>query len=379
MPSSDPIVELVTDSPLFQTHTDQESGVVSYVLTHRVAPVQQGFYFVNSGWSDDGRYLWLYCAFPPSPGHSLAVIDFQQQAVTHCPETAFNHASPMVLPGSGEILWTSGAGLWRRSPEPGQPAEMLNRIPADWIGQRGVGRGATHLTRSPDGREVFIDAAVGYQAWFGTMPLDGGEFQLWHRFDRNYNHAQFSPVDGDLALFAQEHHSDPLTGLRFNITDRMWVIRRGQPPRPIFPEPTVLTHEWWHPSGQKVWCIRGFGDEQGTWLVDLDSAAYENVWPAEQPWHSHDHPAGPYLTGDRTVKGFYRGCPSTVHFFNRDTGREVRIAANPERKDYAAVNYHIDPHPRFCCGGRFVVHTTTVRGEVDLAVTPIEPLIDRTT
>lgn len=35
------------DSPLFTPVTHPQSGVTVHVLTHRVAPAQQGFYFVN--------------------------------------------------------------------------------------------------------------------------------------------------------------------------------------------------------------------------------------------------------------------------------------------------------------------------------------------
>ena len=46
------------DSNLFTPVTHPESGVTSYVLMRRVAPAQQGFYFVNDSMSADGRYLW---------------------------------------------------------------------------------------------------------------------------------------------------------------------------------------------------------------------------------------------------------------------------------------------------------------------------------
>ena len=58
------------DSNLFTPVTHPESGVTIHVLTRRVAPVQQGFYFVNDSMSADGRYLWFYCAFPPAQHYS---------------------------------------------------------------------------------------------------------------------------------------------------------------------------------------------------------------------------------------------------------------------------------------------------------------------
>ncbi len=38
----------------------------------------------------------------------------------------------------------------------------------------------------------------------GDMPVNGDPFRLWQKPDRGYNHAQFSPVDPDLILVAQD-------------------------------------------------------------------------------------------------------------------------------------------------------------------------------
>jgi hypothetical protein len=42
-------------SPLFQPWTDPSSGVKSFVLSQRVAPLQQSFYFTNPSFSDPWR------------------------------------------------------------------------------------------------------------------------------------------------------------------------------------------------------------------------------------------------------------------------------------------------------------------------------------
>ena len=75
---------------------------------------------------------------------------------------------------------------------------------------------------------------------------------------------------------------------------------------------------------------------------------------------------------------FYRGCPSSVYFLNRRTGKHVQIVSNPEMTGIVGAGYHIDPHPRFCGSDRFVVFTTTIRGEVDLAMVQVDDLIERT-
>lgn len=98
---------------LFTPFTHPESGVTFYVLTRKVAPVQQGFYFVNDSMSADGRYLWFYCAFPPSgtaaAGRTLGVADFLTGEVRHFPETQFGQVSPCVDVQTGECTGSSTA------------------------------------------------------------------------------------------------------------------------------------------------------------------------------------------------------------------------------------------------------------------------------
>jgi hypothetical protein len=365
-------------SKLFSPWTDSATGVTVYLLTHKVAPIQEAFYFVNNGMTADGRYLWFYCAFPPSGsavyGRTLGLVDFERQEAHHFPETQFQHASPFVDPDSGDVYWATGPSIWRRPADPAAGAECVNSLPEDLVKLRTVHRLATHLTRSADGKEFFVDAEFGMQWVFGTLPLDGGDFQLWHRFDRNYNHAQFSPTDPDLVLFAEENHPDPITGLRFPIVDRMWLIRRNEAPRPVFDTPTRVTHEWWDADGEHVWCV--WGNE--AWRTNIASREVERVaWPAHC-WHAHVSQNGDYMISDSNER-FYRGCPSSVYFLNRRTGKHVQVVSNPEMKSIVGSQYHIDPHPRFCYSDQLVVFTTTVRGEVDLAMVKVEDLVGRTT
>lgn len=361
-----------SDSNLFTTYTAPDNGVAFHILTKKVAPLQQSFYFVNSGMSASGRFLWFYCAYPPSPVRTLGLVDFQSGEVRNFPRTQFSDASPYVDPQSGTAFWCARDSIWRLQPESDSP-QLVNSLPADIVRERTIHRLATHLTVSADGREFLIDAALGLQWILGSLPIDGGDFQLWHRFDRNYNHAQFSPVDPDLVLFAEENHSDPITGLRIPIVDRMWLIRRGERPRPVFSEPTRVTHEWWDPDGKHVWCVWG----HESWRTELESQSVEKVaWPAHC-WHAHISVDGAYLVSDSNER-FYRGCPSSVYFLNRRTGKYLKIVENPEMRGITGLHYHIDPHPRFCCSDEFVVFTTTIRGEVDLAIVRTSDMIERT-
>ncbi len=67
-----------------------------------------------------------------------------------------------------------------------------------------------------------------------------------------------------------------------------------------------------------------------------------------------------------------------MYFLNRRTGKRFQILSNPEMKGIVGSQYHIDPHPRFCASDKFAVFTTTVRGEVDLAIVEVEDLVERT-
>jgi hypothetical protein len=232
---------------------------------------------------------------------------------------------------------------------------------------------ATHLTRSSDGKFFFVDSTIGVQHIFGTISVANGAYEEWQRFERCYNHAQFSPTDRDRVLFAQEIHDDPLTGLSYPITNRLWLLQRGVKPRSILREPRWVSHEWWDADGQHVWCT--YGNE--TWRVDVESGVEEKITFPHSCWHAHSSKGGEYIVCDSN-SGFGRGCASSVHFLNRTTGKSMKLIENPERTDYAGRYYHIDPHPRFCCGDQYVVFTTTVRGEIDVAIAPTQALIDQT-
>jgi hypothetical protein len=361
------------DRHLFTPVAQAESGGTIHVLTAKVATVQQGFYFVNDSMSADGRYLWFYCAFPPSPAKSLGVVDFQTGEVRHYPETQFGGASPFVDPDTGDVFWGAGPALWRRGPATTDRTCLVNHLPEEVLQGRTVQNLATHLTRSANGMEFFIDARIGLQHVFGSLPVDGGTFEFWWRFDRCHNHAQFSPTDPEEVLFAQELHNDPITGLTFPITNRLWLVRRGGKPRPILQEPKWVTHEWWDPDGKHAWCVWG----NDTWRVRVADGEVEKISFPRHCWHSHSSHDGRLIVGDSN-NGFFRGCASSVHFMNRDTGKTVVLAEHAERTDYAGRNYHIDPHPRFCCNDRYVVFTTTVRGEIDVAIVPVEHLLEKT-
>ncbi len=370
---------------LFTPWKDPRSGVESLILTKRVAPVQQTFYFTQSGFSDDGRYLWFYVSFPPGGDHylgrRLGVVDFQEETVRYFPDTLFSDASPYVDPKTAEVYWVSGLEVWKRGPL-NEPV-LVNSFPNELAHNRRPLRIATHLSPSADGRSFAIDALIGTDCFIGELPLDGSAFRLWHKADCCYNHAQFSPTDPDLMLLAGDGWVHPVSGQRGkrprvgDKEDRMWLIRRGENPKPVCPDDPVSAdlrgHEWWDADGEHVWYIHY---RKGTEKVNIRTGQQTNVWPAGHT-HSHCDRAGRYLVGNVNPQHLD---PDLwwVAFFNVASGKEIRIVTELPRLPRLRKQYQLSPQPRFCLNDQWITYTTNVLGTVDVALVSVAQLVERT-
>lgn len=365
-------------SGLFTRWQDPNSGAVSFVLTAQVAPIQLSFYFVNSGFDISGRYLWFYCAFPPSgsanQGRLLGVADLDSGELRTFPETQFLDASPLVDPATAEVYWVSGLEVWKRGPEAQDRAERVNELPEETARGRLPHRLATHLTFSADKQSLNFDYQIGNEWAVGKLPLDGSPPQVWQQFDRCYNHGQFSPTDPEVQLIAQDWWVDPATGERGGIDNRLWLIRRGEQARPIFQNGSASqTHEWWDPDGQHVWFVDYYA---GTAKVDVLTGERTRVWGSGN-CHSHASRDGCLLVGDIGTYSWKDGC--RVACFNVTTSQEVNIVSSLPEPQGGRRRFHIDPHPRFCLNDQLVCYTTTVLGFPTLALIGTEQLLAATT
>ncbi len=372
-------------SRLFTPYTHPVNGVVSLVLTERAAPVQQSFYYTHPSFSDDGQHLWLRCGHPPEGGlHStqvLGVADLENNEVRVYPETQFPAESTMVDTSTGELYWTNHLDVWKRGPRSTDRAVLVNRFPADLA----VGRLAllaTHPTFSADRRSLNIDARFILRdgtpvCYIGELPLDGSPFRLWQKFEGLYlDHGLFSPTDPDFQLFAHEYwqdhgHLEPFNGQC--PYHRIWTIRRGEEARPLLREPVSHSgHEWWSADGRHIWYLHyGIGVKK----VDLATRDETLLWPAALS-HAHSDRAGRYLVADRMDTPGNPDC----HVLFRDTvtGKEVEIVNRGPLAPHLTRCTHLHPHPQFCLGDRYICYTTTVHDRVDVALTPVAPLIART-
>ncbi|MGI5892972.1 MAG: hypothetical protein ACOX6P_00100 [Candidatus Merdivicinus sp.] len=376
----------------FTPYTDPVSGVTSYILKNEVAPFQQSFYFTNPSMTLDGRYYWFYCAFPPAGdanyGRTLAVVDFLTDEVHHFPETQFLDGSPLVDVENGEIYWCNKYGVFKRTPNPADPVVRIAVLPPE-LSKGTIHRIATHLTFSADKSELVFDAEIGNHWQLGSISLKTGEFHVWKNFDYCYNHAQFNPVDPDLILFAQDFWNDKADGTQYGIKQdetgrrtRLWTIRRGEEPVAWKSEYAdgAATHEWWSADGKSIYYVDG---KYGAVKINMETGKYLDMHPGGT-WHAHSSKDEKYFVGDvmhrQNDGSWYRGCASTVNFYNYETGKQVDIITENSslyRPEEPCV-YHMDPHPQFLCNDRYIAFTTTVFGKVTAGITVAEDLIART-
>ncbi len=369
------------------------SGAVYYVLDTHVAAQQQGFYFVNSSMSDDGRYLWFYGFYPPAQYRTLGVVDFEKDEVYNFPETMFKDATPIV-DAEGNCWYCDLVNLYRRSPDPAKPVEIVQPLPAELSenGKALLRDPACHLTFSPDKKQVFFDAINTDGYLMGVMDLDTGKFTEWCRAEYYRNHGQYNPVHSGIALTAEDFGSSfdgERAGIHCDengIFQRLWLVREDGTQEVIPPlDGMRATHEWWSADGSKVYYCRyvlaniiGGVRNNGVCCYDIFTGEHKLVAPVPA-WHGFTTADEQLVVYDENA-GFYRGCESRVALYNVKTGKQVYIVtlneamAPPEKPS----QYHLDPHPRFNAQEKYIVFTAVKNGDPQVAVAFTEDILPLT-
>ena len=365
-------------SRLFSRWRNPANGVESLILSECLAPVQKHFYFTNRCLTDDARFLWVICMFPPKGGSNsvyiMGLVDFERDDFRLRLDIQPSH-TPLVDERNGDIYWFNSLDLWRCSPEPDADPVLVNSFPAELAARRAPVRMATHPTFSADRKSINFDAVFGDEMFLGDMPLDGSAPRVWQTFNRFRDHALFSPTDPDAQMFAhefwQEHADEPFEPVA-RPYHRLWLIRRGSEARPILPEPVSHSgHEWWDPDGRRVWYVHyGVGVKR----VELATGREENLWPGHLA-HAFSSRDGRHLVAD--IMQDPHGPDCRVALRDTHSGAELEIVAHPPLARGLTQCGHLHPHPQFCANDRYICHTTIVRNRVDLALVPVAPLLER--
>ena len=116
----------------------------------------------------------------------------------------------------------------------------------------------------------------------------------------------------------------------------------------------------------------------GLYECDIKTRKHIHVWK-RSVCHAHTNADRSLWVADQTPYEWAE-TPCRVIFYDRKTNKELDIfSALPYPNiDFRNSCYHTDPHPTFTDNGKYILSMTTVKnGQVDVAVTPVEPLIEQ--
>ncbi len=381
----------------FKKYVD-EGGVVSYILTTRTAPVQQGIYYTNPSMTDDGRYLFFWGTYPPGNIKTVAVLDFETDEITVHNETV-GAGIPLVDTDNGDLFYSVNGSLYRSHAAQPESYEMIasgsiisrgviDRFQKNLQGDEPCSRfSVTHILRTKDKKTMLVDSQYRVNGTkIGSYDFETGEYKMWTDIHgRIYNHGAICPTNPDLGLLAEEFWTDAITG-KYNLIRtlpdgtlcRILLVTRDGKVEMIPPMfKTRATHEWWAADGKAIYSV---DMTMGLCRYTLEDKKWELRVPGKA-WHGHCSKNEKYYVSDiDLVEQNFRGCESRVRFYNYETKKDVFIITyNPRANEPDKQNpFHMDPHPAFNCNDKYVVHTTTVDGHIDVAITPVDQLIEMT-
>ncbi len=375
-------------SKFFEKRIDPVSGVVSYALSGGVDENRQSMYFTAKSMTDDGRFL-LFDVSPserknPKGGKHKALIDFATDTYYDLPDVVVG--TPFVDVSANYMVYGNSRGFFRRDfADPLKEVKLCaapkNVVPAGWR----LTRWYTHLTLTKDRTAAFLDSclvkpgATNYVQ--GLLNLRTGVYTSWGKTDFFSNHGQINPQRSDLAMCAwEECWKGPGLAYRkqFGWYPRMWLVYPDGT-RTLVParEKNTASHEIWDEDGTGFsWC------GGGVYHYDLATGKEECYCPDPGARHNRLSANGKYVVYDDAPGTWWRGCPWRVRFYNRETKRTVdvystRPALCPRNRE---SRLHPDPHPHFVCHEKYIVSTANnARGNMELFITPVAPLVARTT
>ncbi len=367
----------------FEEYIDPATGVKSYILNKKPAECIQSFYFCNKSLSDNQKYLWMYCFYPPMRHRCLGVVclDSKNPFVKVFKESVFWDATPLVAPEGDKVYFVSvytGDGLICTLDIEGKIEEFA-RIDPDYIAGRAVYRFGTHLTISADGKYMLVDAMVGTMGFVAAVDMQTREFHIINEYMNMYNHGQFSPVDPELFLLDQDGWDDPASGKHMIFHNRIWLCDvQGTRFEPVIQKSwfnhdgSMICHDFWSQDGKICW----IDYHKGAFEIDVETREINHVW--EHPLcHAHCNADRNLWVADQSPYGWHRE-PCKVIFYNRAAKKLIDIYSALPAPCCDRATWHIDPHPQFTRDGNYIICTATVRGKIDVSITPVEQLIKLT-
>ena len=412
--STDPVQEptFIFDTDLFEKHTDEDSGVVSYLLKSGIGgwECSQSNYFVARSMTDDERFVFFYGSnknYSKDADRNGMILDLRTREVYPVPNCHFS-CHPYLDPVEDKLYYghvysnKNKATIYRRDllEDPSKDIKLAD-VPSSLLAGTTSGspikRLANHLTLTQDKSKVFLDMRIDDEFVYGLLDLAAGTWDEWGRADINLTHGELNPVRDDIALMAVDSYTR-LDGTKVSIEadpdgiyPRLQLVSKGHRER-MMPDMTredqpagYASHERWDESGEWVyWC------SAGVCIRNVDNP--DQFYKYAPTWASHSFFSmqRQYITYDDQSLDFYRGCRWRVAFYNIATNKYVYIhkllpalVSSEEIQNTTIANkmasLHPDPHPQFVCNDKYVICTAQRPDKtIRLSITPVDQLIELT-
>ena len=283
-----------------------------------------------------------------------------------------NCCREIVAPKRRELFRLSGTRVLATHVDTGRTRQIAE-IPAEWSSGRGFtinadetmlagsyAKGEAELHKKPRSRwfgEIY-DAKLPNALY--TIEIETGKISVIHRENTWLAHVQFSPTDPGLLMFC---HEGP-----WHRVDRIWLIRTDgtglRKVRSRTVEREIWGHEFWAPTGKRVWFDLQVPRGETFYLAGVDLATGREVrYPlTRDQWCVHYNVSadGTMFCGDggdrRSVAGARDG--KWIYLF-RPEGSTLKV----ERLcSMAKHDYKLEPNVHFTPDGKWVVFRSNMHG-----------------
>lgn len=404
--------KFIFDTDLFEAHTDESSGVLSYILKSEAIPWEnsQSNYFNMRSMTNDERFIFFFGSNKDFSGDSSRegmILDLKTRKCYRVVGCRFS-CCPYLDPVEDKLYFAvvtdkKSAKFYRRDllVDPNKnielatfPVGQLKRTYSQGTTSGPIKRLASHLTLTKDKQKVFLDIRYDDDFFQGLFNLYTGEWEEWGHTNVHLTHGQLNPNCDTLAMCAVDSYTK-VTGDKSEVPivydpdgtyPRIQILGKGWR-KTMTPDPVenYASHERWDESGKYVyWCSRG------CCIRNLNTNIYEKAFELTKASHCFFSTKREYIAFDDQSPDFYRSCNWKVAFYNRSTGKMIYIhtllpalVSKEQIKDPTTSsryqNFHTDPHPQFVCNDKYIICTAQRSdGTIRLSVTPVQQLLDKT-
>jgi hypothetical protein len=377
----------LSDHPYFEAWRDPETGVLSYLLKHVVAPVQQVPYFTTPNISGCGEYLWFYAAFPPGNVRTIGMVSLAANEIEsrHFPNAQLRgHYEHAVLfhahKGKAGFFIAMDRAIYFFAVD--GSVEKLAELSPALLGTDLPYQGhmACTLSLSCDGRQLLFAGNMDDSHFICTLDLQSSTLNIIETKTgfatprrhcagseafKAYTYSYFSPVEPDLFF---------VTGGAVHENARLWLMTAdGTSSEPFLEQigtgaTNGTNHDFWSPDGWLCWT--DLLNNSGVFEWNPKTEEKNHAW--QRPaCHAHCSAQRDFLVCDDSPYRWDHE-PCKVLFYDRVRRQETAICSALPKPQFNPRLTHCHPHPRFVLNDSYVAYTTTVNDRVTVALTPTD-------